>query len=48
MPSQKRTARKFRLRRILLYILRTLLFLAVPLALARPFRPTAKAQTASS
>jgi hypothetical protein len=36
LRSQKRTASRLRLKRLLLYLLRTLLLLAVPLALARP------------
>jgi hypothetical protein len=36
LKSQKRTASRLRLRRLLLYILRTLILLAVPIALARP------------
>lgn len=36
LRSQKRTASRLRLKRLLLYILRTLILLAVPLALARP------------
>lgn len=36
LRSQRRTASRLRLKRILLYLLRTLLLLAVPLALARP------------
>lgn len=36
LQSQRRTASRLRLKRILLYVLRTLLFLCVPLALARP------------
>lgn len=36
LKSQKRTASRLRLRRLLLYILRTLTLLAVPIALARP------------
>lgn len=36
LKSQKRTARRLKLKRILLYTLRTLLLLAIPLALARP------------
>lgn len=36
LRSQKRTASRLRLKRLLLYALRTLLLLAVPLALARP------------
>ncbi|HLT29122.1 MAG TPA: BatA domain-containing protein [Myxococcaceae bacterium] len=36
LQSQRRTASRLRLKRILLYTLRTLVFLCVPLALARP------------
>ncbi len=36
MRSQKRTASRLKLKRLLLYTLRTLVFLCVPLALARP------------
>ncbi len=36
LRSQKRTASRLKLKRLLLYILRTLFFLAIPLALARP------------
>ena len=36
LRSQKRTASRLRLKRLVLYTLRTLLLLAVPLALARP------------
>lgn len=36
LRSQKRTASRLKLRRLLLYILRTLILLAVPVALARP------------
>ncbi len=36
LRSQKRTASRLRLKRLILYALRTLLLLAVPLALARP------------
>lgn len=36
LRSQKRTASRLKLKRLLLYVLRTLFFLAVPLALARP------------
>ena len=36
LRSQKRTASRLRLKRLLLYLLRTLLLLAVPLALSRP------------
>jgi Aerotolerance regulator N-terminal len=47
LRSQRRTARRLKLRRLLLYALRTLLLLAVPLALTRPElgRPTAAVQT---
>jgi hypothetical protein len=36
LRSQKRTASRLKLRRLILYILRTIVLLAVPLALARP------------
>ncbi len=36
LRSQKRTASRLKLKRLILYILRTLIFLALPLALARP------------
>jgi hypothetical protein len=36
LKSQKRSASRLRLRKILIYILRTLVLLAIPLALARP------------
>lgn len=36
LRSQRRTASRLRLKRLLLYALRTLFFLAVPIALARP------------
>jgi hypothetical protein len=36
LRSQKRTASRLKLKRLLLYALRTLIFLALPLALARP------------
>ncbi len=36
LRSQKRTASRLKLKRLLLYLLRTLLLLAVPIALARP------------
>ncbi len=36
LRSQKRTASRLKLKRLLLYALRTLFFLAVPIALARP------------
>jgi uncharacterized membrane protein len=46
LKSQRRTASRLKLRRLLLYALRTLLLLALPLALARPelSRPVAAAQ----
>lgn len=41
LRSQKRTARRLKLKRLILYTLRTLLLLALPLALARPqFAPS--------
>ncbi|MDP3233077.1 MAG: BatA domain-containing protein [Myxococcales bacterium] len=47
LKSQKRTASRLRLKRLILYSLRTLFFLAVPIALARPeFVKTANAITA--
>jgi hypothetical protein len=47
IKSQKRTASRLKLKRIILYSLRTLFFLAVPIALARPeFVNTATAVTA--
>ncbi|MGQ0505974.1 MAG: BatA domain-containing protein [Myxococcaceae bacterium] len=36
LKSQRRTASRLRLKRLLLYVLRTLIFLALPFALARP------------
>jgi hypothetical protein len=36
LRSQKRTASRLKLRRLILYLLRTLILLAVPIALARP------------
>lgn len=42
LRSRKRAASRLRLRRIILYTLRTLLFIAIPLALAKPHRATAK------
>ncbi len=36
LRSQKRTASRLKLKRLLLYVLRTLILLAIPLALARP------------
>jgi hypothetical protein len=47
LKSQKRTASRLRLKRLILYALRTLFFLAVPIALARPeFVKNANAITA--
>ncbi|MBE2249139.1 MAG: BatA domain-containing protein [Myxococcus sp.] len=47
IKSQKRTASRLKLKRLILYALRTLFFLAVPFALARPeFVKTANAVTA--
>ena len=43
LRSQKRTASRLRLKRLLLYLLRTLLLLAVPIALAKPSFATADA-----
>ena len=40
LRSQKRMASRLRLRRILLYTLRTLIFVALPIALAQPQRET--------
>lgn len=45
LRSQKRTASRLRLKRLLLYALRTLLLLAVPLALARPSFETSELAT---
>lgn len=46
LKSQKRTASRLKLKRLLLYALRTLLLLAIPLALARPsFSATDGAKT---
>ncbi len=36
LRSQRRTASRLKLKRLLLYVLRTLIFLALPIALARP------------
>jgi len=47
LRSQKRTASRLRLRRLLLYALRTLLLLALPIALARPEFRAQGALTAS-
>lgn len=41
LKSQRRTASRLRLKRLLLYLLRTLILLAVPVALARPSFVTA-------
>src|ERR1700677_4989701 len=41
LRSQRRNARRLKLRRILLYACRTLLFLSIPLALAKPHRAVA-------
>lgn len=47
LRSQKRTASRLKLKRLILYALRTLFFLAVPIALARPeLVKTANATTA--
>ncbi|MFN0061052.1 MAG: BatA domain-containing protein [Myxococcaceae bacterium] len=49
LRSQKRTAARLRLRRLLLYAARTLLLLALPLALARPsFRSASTAARAGT
>lgn len=47
LKSQRRTASRLKLKRLLLYALRTLIFLAVPLALARPELSQPKAATIS-
>jgi len=47
LRSRKRAASRLRLRRIILYTLRTLLFLAIPIALARPHRAVAKTANAT-
>src|SRR6185312_14421622 len=47
LRSRKRAASRLRLRRIILYTLRTLLFLAIPIALARPHRAVAKTANAA-
>jgi hypothetical protein len=41
LRSRKRTASRLKLRRLILYALRTLLFVAIPLALAKPHRAVA-------
>lgn len=47
LKSQKRTASRLKLKRLILYILRTLILLAIPIALARPeLRKEASAQGA--
>lgn len=47
LRSQRRTASRLRLKRLLLYALRTLIFLAIPFALARPeFSSEARASAA--
>ncbi|MCU0695649.1 MAG: BatA domain-containing protein [Myxococcaceae bacterium] len=47
LKSQKRTASRLKLKRLILYALRTLFFLAIPIALARPeFVKSAAAVTA--
>jgi hypothetical protein len=47
LRSQKRTASRLRLKRLLLYVLRTLFLLAVPIALARPELTRAETATAA-
>lgn len=47
LKSQRRTASRLRLKRLLLYALRTLIFIAVPFALARPEFTRASTVTAS-
>ena len=47
LRSRKRAASRLRLRRILLYALRTLLFCAIPLALAKPHRAVARSTPAA-
>ncbi len=46
LRSQKRTASRVKLKRLLLYLLRTLVLLAVPIALARPSFATAETASA--
>lgn len=46
LRSQRRTASRLRLKRLLLYLLRTLILIAVPIALARP--QFAQAETATT
>lgn len=46
LKSQRRTASRLKLKRLLLYLLRTLIFLVVPIALARP--QFASAQTVAA
>lgn len=47
LRSQRRTASRLKLKRLLLYALRTLIFLAVPFALARPELSQPRAATVS-
>lgn len=47
LKSQRRTASRLKLKRLLLYVLRTLIFLAIPLALARPEVAQTKVASAS-
>ncbi len=47
LRSQRRTASRLKLKRLLLYLLRTLMLLAVPLALARPQWQAADAATSA-
>lgn len=47
LRSQRRTASRLKLRRLLLYVLRTLILLALPVALARPELVREKAVTAA-
>ncbi len=47
LRSQKRTASRLRLKRLVLYLLRTLFLLAVPIALARPELSQAQAAAAT-
>ncbi len=46
LRSRRKTARRLRLRRILLFAARTLILIAIPLALARPLRQRAPETTA--
>lgn len=47
LKSQRRTASRLKLKRLLLYLLRTLIFLVVPIALARPQFASAQPVTAT-